>query len=135
MCAILVAYLQMEPLKRGVLGGTPEVAVAQHLGWCRCPVLLCSASVSLPPDRHTYIHKRSPLHVYICHSHTQHMHMHTCMAGACCGTAGMYLQVPSVGVQWSGVKPSPAQYSTRQAQRNEAQHSRAQHVTAQQRAL
>lgn len=62
VCAILVAYLQMEPLNKGVLGGTPEVAVAQHLGWCRCPVLLCSASVSLPP---TDTHTRTLVHTVI----------------------------------------------------------------------
>lgn len=68
--AITLEYLQMEPLKRGVLGGTPEVAVAQHLGWCRCPVLLCSASVSLPPtDTHTLVHTVGFLYAYAVRMH------------------------------------------------------------------
>ena len=55
VCEKGAAYLQIEPLKRGVVGGTPEVAVAQHLGWCWWLVLLYKASVSLPPtDVHTH---------------------------------------------------------------------------------
>lgn len=42
----------MEPLKRGWLGGTPELAAAQHRSWWTWPVALCIASVALPPVTH-----------------------------------------------------------------------------------
>ena len=52
-------HLQMEPLKRGWLGGTPELAAAQHLSWCTWPVALRIASVALPPVN-------TQMHVVMC---------------------------------------------------------------------